>query len=175
MTYVIFFIGMFFLGETVLLPAIYLSLVGQMSIVAVVILSTIANLLSDLAWYFAARLLPIDNIKKWKRVERHQETFTKLGLLLNRHEYYILFASKFVYGTRILVQIICGTRRTPLGKYFIVNLAGTILYLAFLYTAAFGVNKLSTNFYAEVLIFIGLVAAMNLIIRWITEKRWFQS
>ena len=174
MTYLLLFIGMFFFHETVLLPAVYLSLENEMSILAVVVLSIATSLIADLVWYFVAHLLPIEKLKKWHHIKRRQTTFDKLTLLLNKHQYPIIFASKFIYGTRLLVQIICGLRRTPIFKYFVVNLVGTVIYTAFLYGTALGINMLPLNLYLRGFIFIALILVINLIVRTIAQKRLFR-
>jgi membrane protein DedA with SNARE-associated domain len=170
------FLGLFCLGETVLLPAIYFSLEGKLNIWWVITIATLANIISDIIWYEIAKRVPFHRVKHWHRVERHQETFKKLMHQFDKHHLKILFISKFVYGTRILVQIICGVKRVHFWRYLSVNFLGIAAYTALLYAVALAVNKtlaerLIGNAKVAILVFIVIAIGINLCIKYYAEKK----
>ncbi|MDQ3076908.1 MAG: VTT domain-containing protein [bacterium] len=173
------FIGMLFLGEVVLLPAIYYSLSGNIGVFEVIYVSAIATLVSDLVWYYLAFFVPIKKITTWKHVEKHQVIFQKLSTLFDRYGLLILFLSKFVYGTRILVQIICGLKQVNIVKYLIVNTIGVFSYIAFLYVIALSVSnaisfRILGGMKISMIVFIVLVIIINLWVKYYIQRKIFQ-
>ncbi|HEY1037301.1 MAG TPA: VTT domain-containing protein [Candidatus Paceibacterota bacterium] len=173
------FIGMFLLGETVLLPAIYYSLEGNIRISEVVVISVAATLVSDMAWYYLARFMPLRKIKSWKRVKEHESTFANLSRLFDLYGLRILFFSKFVYGTRILVQVICGIKRVDVLKYLAVNIAGATAYVLFLYAIAVTVSSAVSSYIlsgvkVSLIAFVVFVIAINLCTKYLVQKKLFR-
>jgi membrane protein DedA with SNARE-associated domain len=131
--YPFLFAGMFFFGEAIFVPAVFLSFEGQIHIAGVIIVSILANIIADFVWYFLGDTVPFEKILTWKQVKGREKTVDRISGLIETYGFKILFVSKFIYGTRILVQIICGMKRLNLWKYLLINAAGTTLYLGFLY------------------------------------------
>jgi membrane protein DedA with SNARE-associated domain len=178
--YSLLFVGMFLLGETVLLPALYLTQEGHLNLFMVIVVSALATIVSDFVWYVVAYKAPLHKVGTWHRVKKHQALFEKLSALFDAHAYRVLFVSKFVYGTRILVQLLCGMKKMPFVNYLIINTLGTLLYIALLYCVAYFVGGLIAphvigGIKAAIIIFIILVVLVNLFIRYLAEKIWFQS
>jgi membrane protein DedA with SNARE-associated domain len=177
--YVFLFIGMFFLGETILLPAIYISFQGGLNPAKVILICTIATLIADLVWYYLASSVPVGKLKKWDRIAKHQDTFATLSGLFDKHNTRILFLSKFVYGTRILVQIICGMRKMNIGLYLGVNILGIITYILIAYVIAAAVNitmsaRLISDIRIAIIIFVIIVIGINLVLKYFIQRKWFQ-
>lgn len=178
--YCFFFVGMFLGGEIVLLPAIFLSLQGVLNPAVIIIIGLIADLLSDTAWYSAGRFLPFSKVGHFKVVRRGQKIFSLLVSLFDRCPFQVVFWSKFVYGTRILTQVVSGVKKLPYVKYIVWNSFGFSAYLAFLFALAVLVNEslgifLETVRYAKALIFLMFILVAILINLWIRElvlKRW---
>ncbi len=173
------FIGMFLLGETVLLPVIHYSLEGNIGISEVVLISVAATLISDLAWYYLARIAPLGKIRNWRRVKEHESSFENLSRLFGKYGLRILFFSKFVYGTRILAQVVCGIKRVNPWKYLAVNVAGTVAYVLFLYAIALSVSGAASNYIlsgvkVSLIAFVGFVIAINLCVKYLVQKKMFR-
>lgn len=176
-TYLILFFAMFILGETVFMPAVYLSLNNQLNPILVILVSALATSIADLIWYYVAAHVPVQKLKKWHRVERHQHTFNRLSELFDAHSYRILFLSKFVYGTRILVQLISGMKKIPVWKYLGVNALGIISYMLFLYVIAIAVDTTVARyvlggFKFGIVSFILLAVIINVCIHLIAKRKW---
>lgn len=120
-------------GETVLLPAIQLSLDSRTELAVVAIVAVAAALLSDLHWYGVGRFAGRGGRWREWRIGRRlaasrwfsEDRFAGrwIGLLL---------LSKFLYGCRTPAQILCGVTARRLPAYLAVNLAGTVLLVAYL-------------------------------------------
>lgn len=127
--YPILFLGLFFGGDTVLLIAIYLSLIGIFTIPKVILVALVATLVSDVVWYFVGTLLTYERIKQLPYFRKHPSFVDAMEKFFEKHALRTLFYSKFVYGTRTIVQILCGTHRVNLPAYFIVNMIGTFILI----------------------------------------------
>jgi membrane protein DedA with SNARE-associated domain len=179
--YVFIFIGLFFFGETVFLPSLYLGFKGTLSVPIVIALMITASLLSDLVWYTIGRWFPKETVVRrlGERSARHME---QLSSFFDAHRLKTLFLSKFVYGTRTIVQVLSGMHRTPFWEYMLVNmlgtgaLAGATLALAYLTNSTLQalthtVHRLEIGF----LILVGILACVFFFIRQMTIREWFRS
>lgn len=178
--YPFLFMGMFFFGEAVFIPAVYLSFEGQISLAGVIIISIAANIVADFVWYFLAATMPFSKIKTWKSVRGREKTLDKISSLLDVYGYKLLFVSKFVYGTRILVQIICGLKHLNLWKYLVVNTVGTALYLGFLYVLTRALHAgVSSSTIEEIKLAVGafivIVVGINIWIQYKIRTKWLRS
>jgi membrane protein DedA with SNARE-associated domain len=127
--YIFVFIGLVLGGETILLPAIYLCMTGVLRLSYVTALMVVATVVSDVLWYYAGRgAVPFLTKKELK--PRVQKAVTGLSSMFKRNDSYVLFMSKFIYGTRIAAQVLCGMHRMPMRKYLAVNTAGVMALMA---------------------------------------------
>ena len=103
--YLMLFIGLLLVGEMVLLPALYLAATGRLDALLVIAVAIFAGMLSDFLWYLLGRWYPARAVKKIsrrlpaERLDRFEQLFARNGAAL-------LFVSKFVYGTRIVAQVL---------------------------------------------------------------------
>jgi membrane protein DedA with SNARE-associated domain len=176
-TYFFLFIGMLMGGEAFLLPAIFLAIKGTVNFYLVLLFSILATLISDTAWYIIGRFFPLERILLWKIFLKKRELSDKIFLGLQKHGLKILFISKFVYGTRTLVQVLSGTIRTPFFKYSIVNLSGILSYLFTISFITFLIKesldsfiKITYNEYAYLVVFILVIGILHICL-----KKWFSK
>ena len=128
--YIFLFFGLIVLGETVFFPAAYLVYIGEMKFVPVFIIGLAATLIADVVWYFIGKYMPHGKLIQLKVYKKKEEFFGKLMKLFDKHGLRIVLLSKFLYGTRVVSQIVCGMRKIHFWKYFGVNvLAVSILHL----------------------------------------------
>lgn len=178
--YLFLFIGLLAGGETVLLPAVYAAFVGIFNIFAVAGIAIAAALLSDSVWYSIGRFLPFGKLNRFSLFKKNEAAFSKISAVFEQRGLVILFVSKFVYGTRIIVQILSGTFRLPYFRYLAVDAAGTVALLGLIFATAALANKtigqiniLGFRQLAFVL-FIGLVILLQSWIKNFAKKRWFR-
>lgn len=118
--YLFIFVGLLFVGELVLLPAIYLSTTGRLELSYVVGVAIAATVVSDLAWYVAGRTFPATALRRLPG-RGTSKLVTGLNALFASRGAQVLFLSKFVYGTRVIAQLLAGLHRMPLRIYLLVN------------------------------------------------------
>lgn len=136
--YMVIFIGMLVAGEVILLPAIFLATTGRLDLPAVIFASVIATLISDLLWYGLGRRFPASTINHLSgRVGENY--LSGVEQAFNRGGKRILFISKFVYGTRTIVQVLAGVHGMVWTSYFLVNTAGVLAVTAVLTLVSYSV------------------------------------
>jgi membrane protein DedA with SNARE-associated domain len=144
--YIALFMGMLVAGEVVLLPAIFLATAGRLDLLFVIAVSVIATLISDLLWYCLGRNFPVATVNRLSG--RVGENYLDgVQQAFNRGGKRILFMSKFVYGTRTIVQVLAGVHGMMWTSYFLVNTAGVLAVTAVLTTISYLV--MSTTYRLE--------------------------
>jgi membrane protein DedA with SNARE-associated domain len=117
------FVGMLFVGELVLLPAIYLAVAGRLDLVYVMIIAITTTIAKDFVLYWLGRKFPAEALQRLpgrgtnKVVNGIERLFTNRGPQ-------VVFVSKFVYGTRAVVQVLAGVHNLPVRSYAIANSLG---------------------------------------------------
>ena len=172
---------MLFVGELVLLPAIYLAVTARLELAYVISLAITATMLSDFALYFLGRRFPAKALQRLpgrgtnKLVNGLDRLFTQRGAR-------VLFLSKFVYGTRAVAQILAGVHDMPLRVYLIANTLGVATLTLVLSGIAWSVVGTARR-YGDVVhnmeiafVAFALVAATGYIsAAMIARRRWSQS
>lgn len=178
--YLFIFVGMLFVGELVLLPGIYLAVTGRLELAYVIAVAIGATLLSDFGWYYSGRKFPAAALR---RLPGHgtRQLVSGLDKLFDRRGAQVLFLSKFVYGTRVLAQILAGIHDMPLRVYLIANTLGVSALTLVLSGVAWSVAGTARR-YSEIvdsleiafLLFI-IVAAMGYFsVAMVARRRWSQ-
>lgn len=132
------FFGMFFAGETVLFPSIYLAIIGFISWQMLIVIAVVANVSSDFMWYSIGRWLKSrykgKKIYEVKFLNFTTKAFKKASEMFEKHGPKMLIGSKFIYGTRSAVQIVAGYKHMSLKTYFKFNSAAILVWLTILVT-----------------------------------------
>jgi membrane protein DedA with SNARE-associated domain len=179
--YVFIFIGLFFFGETVFFPALYLAFRGTLEVPVVIILMVSATLISDLVWYIIGRALPRTTAIRIMG-GRAAHIMESTHAFFDAHQLKALYLSKFVYGTRTVMQVLSGMHKTSFWKYMLVNILGTVSLAAVILTLAYLTNStlaaLTDTVHAlEIgfLILIVILACVFTFIRQAMQRKWFRS
>jgi membrane protein DedA with SNARE-associated domain len=123
--YPLLFIGLLAAGEVVLIPALYLAVTDRLDLALVVGIAITATTLSDLAWYTIGRAFPAVALRRLS-ARRGGRLLPWLERTFNERGAQALFASKFVYGTRVMAQLLAGLHAMPLRLYLPVNTAAIV-------------------------------------------------
>lgn len=182
-TYIGVFLALLIGGETVLLPALYLAVSNTLfSVPVVFIISLLATIIADLILYMLGRSIPPQSLFSHPFFSKYRERMTSLSSLFEMHALLILFSSKFVYGTRSVVQIMCGRYRIPFIKYFSVNiLAITLLNVIYVLAAKGvyqGVSRWSTDtsaLIAAFVVFVGIAILFQALFKKFIWQKLFQQ
>lgn len=172
------FFGMLFAGEVVLLPAVFLAVTGRLDLAAVLSVAILATVLSDLAWYGLGRLFPAAALE---RIPGRQSNRVVCGMerLFSRKGAQILFLSKFVYGTRTMVQVLAGVHDMAFRTYMVVNFLGVIALLSALVAIAYSVvgsTRQLGDFVADLeiafFLFVVIAVSANFMVSRVLRKKW---
>lgn len=143
--YLIIFVSLLFVGELVLLPAIYLAITGRLDLGYVIFVAVTSTLLSDFGWYYAGRKFPAAALQRLPG--RHTGRWVnRLDALFDRRGAQMLFLSKFVYGTRVVAQVLAGLHDMPLRLYLIVNTLGVTALTLVLSGIAWAITGTARHF-----------------------------
>ena len=176
--YIALFAGMLIAGEVVLLPAIFLAATGRIDLAAVVLVALLATLISDAFWYGLGRRFPSALLKRVSgRIGKNslsnlEQTFSAGG---GR----ILFMSKFVYGTRTLVQVLAGVHGMPLRSYLPINMAAVLAVIVLLILisrlvigTAYQLDEVLQHLEVAFLLFVVITVAGLFLFSRRMKKRW---
>ncbi len=178
--YIFIFIGLFFFGETVFFPSLYLAFRGTFDTSVIIGLMISAALLSDLVWYALGRSLARTTVIRiiGSRASRVMEGIASFFIV---HRLKTLYISKFVYGTRTVVQVMSGMYKTPFWRYLFVNILGTASLALCILLLAYATNMTLQTFTGMVhvlevsfLIFVVVVVLIHLCIRHVVLRHWLK-
>lgn len=178
--YILIFLGLLLGGETVLLPALYLGVIGILNNWQVLLIMIVATVISDSIWYSIGRGI-VPNFIKAILNEKRNIQLAKLSDVMADKELVILFYSKFIYGTRIASQILCGARRVGFIRYILVDVLavtalGVVYYLLVYFSVTLTYSLIDSQY--TLLIVIALVATIIAIIHLsvhnFVRKKWYR-
>lgn len=171
------FAGLFVGGEVFLIPALFAAIFGSLSLGVVFFIALLAGVLSDLIWYIVGRRY-IDPFIRRFGSDRFIKQSARVELVLRPHVFRILFISKFIYGTRVVVQILSGRSKVSTPAYVVVNFLGTASYLAVLIALIKGTQfalvdivEIKHAVFLTGLVAIGLIGVLHLLVQWLWRKK----
>jgi membrane protein DedA with SNARE-associated domain len=124
------FVGTFLFGETVILAGIVLAAAGALSVPALLGLSLLGTLTSDVVWFvFGERLVRF--ARRWPSLHaRYESAMAAVERVDHGRRFYYLFFFKFVYGIRIVTIIYTALRRISVRRFLLFDAIGSAAYLA---------------------------------------------
>lgn len=131
-TYTFLFAGIFIAGEAVLVPAAYLTVIGVLEPFGVLLTVALVSLSSDSLWYWIGRRVGWERLCQLPLVCRRRDQLEHLTPLFTRHGAKAVFIAHFLYGTRNVVQVLCGMHHTPFVAYLASSFAGSMLWASVL-------------------------------------------
>jgi membrane protein DedA with SNARE-associated domain len=178
--YLFIFIGMIVAGELVLLPAIYLAATGRLDLGAVIAVALAATLLSDLAWYYAGRKFPVSALARIPG-RGSARVVSGLGRLFAHKGAHLLVLSKFVYGTRVAIQVLAGVHNMPFRTYIVANSLGVLAVTGSLVVVAYSVigtarrmDDVMQDVELAFLLFVVVVLAGYYVVGKRMRRQWFR-
>lgn len=122
------FAGAFFLGESVILIAFFLTSQGLLVPAEVFAISLIGTVSSDSLWYVLGK--QHDRLEKKSRT--YANRFERIRTLVTSFSHSparVLLFIKFFYGTRVLIILYLAATGTPFRTFLLYNSIGTIIWL----------------------------------------------
>ena len=175
--YLFIFLGLLFVGESILFPSLYLAIIGALRLPYVFAVMVAATVIADIFWYALGRGV-VPAAMRWIAGNRGRKQAEAIERVIGGRELHVLFFSKFVYGTRTAVQILIGSRKVSFRPYLFVNIAGVIAlgiaYTLIVYLSAvfvLNVDALKDSLLAVASVIILCLAAMHWIFNPFIDKK----
>lgn len=127
--YVFLFFGILVGGEVVLLPAVYLAVIGVFGFAPLVAIAVTATLVTDTFWYTVGRKLPLGRVRNWPFIRKRKDRIAKASEVFRKHGLKFLLVSKFIYGTRLATQFLCGAHKLPFFQYLAMDVLGVLIWM----------------------------------------------
>lgn len=127
--YAAIFFGVLFLGEFVLVPSLYFGWIGVLKLGVVLALVILADIVADTTTYFLGRSVPQRYLFRLPGFRSRSYLIDGMSRLLRTHGLRILFVSRFVVGTRVLIQGLYGMHKLPYWRYILVSITGSFLWV----------------------------------------------
>ena len=173
--YLVVFVGALVGGETIILAASFLAVLGFLSLPLVIIVSLLGILISDNFWYFLGYKFkrPLSFCRHNFCPDKFQPRVDSLKRQFNQHHRRLVFLSKFIYGARIMMLVFAGHEKMPYRSFFYYNLLANLFWIVLVITLGilmgFSWNFLEQyNYYSRYLVFSGL--AILVALRFIFKK-----
>ncbi|OHA21546.1 MAG: hypothetical protein A2849_03935 [Candidatus Taylorbacteria bacterium RIFCSPHIGHO2_01_FULL_51_15] len=123
------FLGGFFFGETVIIPAAFLAGQGILSLTQVFSITYLGTVCADMLWFFIGPSLFRFAHRFEKIRTRSEKVLMSLDTLYAKRPFRVLLISKFVYGTRILTILYLSLEKLSVVRFLLVNLLSTFVWL----------------------------------------------
>ncbi|OHA88513.1 MAG: hypothetical protein A2653_01945 [Candidatus Zambryskibacteria bacterium RIFCSPHIGHO2_01_FULL_43_25] len=123
------FAGIFFLGDLAVVPSLYLAVNGTLYFPLLVLFVFVANLASDTVWYLIGIKMPKEKILSSKFAQKNSSWINKANDSFGKKGLRILVYSKFIYGIRPIVRVLCGAHRMSFRTYMLINTATTVVWI----------------------------------------------
>ncbi len=168
-------------GDLVLITGVYLALREQMNMAYVIVLAYAATTVSDLIWYYIGKYLPRTKLSTWGFLERRKAFIDSISAFFKKNGFKTLFYSKFIYGTRTIVQVLGGAHKLKLARYLFINSLGTLGYITLIITFGYifkssidDLQQFVHNAEITFAIFVAVIFFLNIWIQKILKKYLFR-
>lgn len=135
------FVSVFFLGEIVVIPALYLSLLGYLNFTSVFIVAVSAPIVYEHIWFAIGRIIPRRKIYDLPFIEYIRPNMDRLENFFSCHGSRCVFYSKFVLGTRTATVLLAGIHDMSLVSFSKANISANIVWTSLLTLGAYLVKS----------------------------------
>jgi len=124
-------IGIIILGDAVLITATYFAIFGHLNLAVVLIISFVVSNSMDVMWYYIGSHGLKDKFKSLSFVERYERNHPKIMEIFFKHQFKIIFISRFLAGAGISMMILSGIYRVPFKRFMTMNILSSIIVITF--------------------------------------------
>lgn len=127
------FFGHIFLGGLILIPALYLSTLQAVSLPLLFVLIVTSSMVADSAWYFLGKHIKKEGVYSLRFVKNRLEEAKKFSKFYARYGVWVVFFTKFIYGTRIASHLLAGMHKVRFMRFLIATATGTALWFTIMF------------------------------------------
>lgn len=167
------FVGISLVGGMVLLPALYLTIVGSIKLAYLFGVVLLAGMNSDTIWYIVGRKAKKDHLYKIPFIQKRIREAEKFSDFFNRHSLWLLYLTKFIYGTRVASHVLAGMHKVRYPYFLMATALGTTTWFWIFYfivhTLDYGIGTAkSTALRLQLTLLVGTIILLAL--NWFTRK-----
>ena len=118
-------IGTFFEGETILILAGFAAHAGYLELPWVIFFALLGTLFGDQLYFYIGRSKGIKVLEyrpSWKA--KSEKVFS----LMKRHQLWLIFGFRFLYGLRTITPFLLGAGRIEPWRFLVLNIAGASIW-----------------------------------------------
>jgi membrane protein DedA with SNARE-associated domain len=127
------FLGIIFLGGLVLIPAMYLSITGSISLTFLLLINIIAAATADSFWYAVGKVAKKEKLYTYRFIKKRITEAERFSAFFTKHGVLLVFLTKFIYGTRIASHVLAGMHKIRFYKFLGATAAGTGVWFGIFY------------------------------------------
>jgi membrane protein DedA with SNARE-associated domain len=177
--YVLLFLGVAAEGDAFLLAGAFMAHRGVFSLQIVIALAVVSNTLADLIYYLMARTRG----REWlERRFGNQPSFAKMIGWTERHSSWLLLASRFALGFRIIIPAACGALGMRTIRFNIINLVASLIWVIPTALVGYYFGDAAARLFAGarryelwILLALALAAALMILYRHIRHMEWVED
>ncbi len=124
--YPIIFIGIIFEGETFLLIGAFLAHRGYLNLPIVMAVAFASTVLTDQAFFWVGKTRGMTILTRHPEWESRVD---KVRRLLEKYQFSLIVAFRFLYGLRILTPLVIGTSGFSPRLFLLFNLMGAVIWV----------------------------------------------
>jgi membrane protein DedA with SNARE-associated domain len=171
--YAALFAGLVVLGGFVLLPALFLAIVGSIKLSHLFAVVILASVCSDSLWYLIGRKVKKERLYSMRFLKHRVEEAARFSAFFSKHGALLVFLTKFVYGTRIASHLLAGMHRISFAWFLLAVSAGTAVWFWILYflirSLDLGISAVKDTALRMQILF-ALAALFLIFVNWFTGK-----
>lgn len=123
--YLLIFVITFFEGESVLIIAGILAHQGFLNIELSILSAFLGSTIGDQLFFHLARQEGYDFVKKFKYIS---SVLPRAEKLVKRHGTYVVLFSRYIYGLRTALIVMCGLGKMPSLKFSVFNAVAGLIW-----------------------------------------------
>ncbi len=152
-------------GETVVALAGFVAYQGYLNIMYVVLVAIVGAVIGDQAYYNFGRFKGKQFIAKREKFKLRVASAQRL---IERHQNWLIFGSRFMYGFRTILPIAIGTSNVTWAKFSLFNFLGSVVWGTFFAVGGYAFGNALERFIghvkrAEKFIIIGVIVGALLV------------
>lgn len=123
--YYLVFFGTLLEGETFVALAGFAAYQGYLALPVIIPIAIVGATLGDTLFFLFGRRKGREFLARRPRMAERAD---RMHAVLERHQYALIFGSRFMYGFRTIIPIMLGTSKISFARFAVLNLSGAIVW-----------------------------------------------
>lgn len=128
--YILVIIGLIVFGDAVLVPTVYLALLGHLNLGLILVLSFLINNSMNVLWYYVGKMKLRGSFRSFSFIEKYEKNHPQIMDMFSKHQLKIIFFSRFLHGSGVSIMILSGIYNVPFKKYMLMNILSSIIVIS---------------------------------------------